>query len=101
MLKEELNKIIIEKNGFIIFKCHVQPGAKRNSIIGIYSDSLKISLSAPPIEGKANKELIKYLSKILNISKNSLTLLSGEKNKNKIIQCKISKADFLKRIYEL
>ena len=63
----------------------VQPGARKNSIIG-YSDSvLRVKIAAPPVEGKANKELIAYLSNILDVRKSAINIEKGQTSRNKLI----------------
>ena len=69
----------------IIISLHVIPNAPKNEIIGIYNNHLKIKIKAPPVEGKANEEIISLFKQILNISKNKIELLSGEKSKNKSV----------------
>ena len=70
--KEKYLLSVTEKEGWITFKCRVQPGASKSAVSGLYGDSLKICLSAPPVDGKANEELIKFLSKTLDIPKSSI-----------------------------
>jgi uncharacterized protein (TIGR00251 family) len=72
-------------NGIEI-KLWVQPRASKNKVIGPYSDSLKISITAPPVDGKANTEIIKFFSKALKISKSSIEILSGATGRNKRIK---------------
>ena len=63
----------------------VQPGVRKNSITG-YSDSvLRVKIAAPPVEGKANKELIAYLSGILGVRKSAINIEKGRTSRNKII----------------
>ncbi len=63
----------------------VQPGARKNVITG-YSDSvLRVKIAAPPIEGKANKELIAYFSDILDVRKSAITIEKGQTSRNKLI----------------
>ena len=86
------------------FKCKVITRSSRNEVLGIdglekldlnFADKkngendlpfLKIYLTAAPIRGKANKELIKLLSEKLNIGKNKIRIIKGEKSKEKIIE---------------
>ncbi|MEI6056325.1 MAG: DUF167 domain-containing protein [Lentisphaerota bacterium] len=89
---------ITEKDGWLTFKSRVQPGASKSSISGLYGDSIKITLNAPPVDGKANEELIKFLSKTLDIPKSSISIISGETNRSKLIKCRISKSEFLSKI---
>ena len=67
-------------------KVHVIPGSKLNQIVGYMDDgSLKIKLKAKPVEGKANKELIKYLSEVLEIKTSEIEIDSGLNSRNKKI----------------
>lgn len=63
----------------------VTPRAKLNEITGFTDDVLHVKVAALPDRGKANKELIDYLSKILSIKKSSLHLLKGHTSRNKVI----------------
>ena len=56
MTAETLSPLIRVNESGVFLSCHVQPGAKRTAVAGVYGASLKISLAAPPIDGKANKE---------------------------------------------
>ncbi len=62
---------------------HVQPGAKKDAVTGNFNGRLKISLSAPPVDGKANERLIRWLSKKLGLPRSSLTLVSGLASRDK------------------
>lgn len=89
---------LTEKDGYVTFKCRVQPGASKSSIAGLYGDSLKICLSAPPIDGRANEELIKFLSRTLDLPKSAVSIVSGETNRSKLIKCRILKSLFLSKV---
>ena len=64
---------------------HAQPNARQNEILGFEDGILRIKIAAPPVEGKANKELIAFLSKRLGVSKSSITIDHGQTGKNKVI----------------
>lgn len=88
-MKNLLKQIINLKPDGVTLSIKVIPGCPKCEIVGLYDDnSLKIKLCSPPIEGKANKECIKFLSKILNIPKSSFSIISGEKAKNKVLHIK-------------
>lgn len=72
----------------IVFKVFVQPRSSKNAIAGLYGDALKIKLTAPPVEGAANKMCIQYLAKCLKVSKSSLEIVSGQSNRNKMVLVK-------------
>lgn len=67
----------------LILRVHAQPRAAKDEIIGPHGDSLKIRITAPPVEGKANAHLIKFLAKAFGVSKSQVTLLSGETGRSK------------------
>jgi uncharacterized protein (TIGR00251 family) len=72
----------------VTFKIFVQPGSSKNMIAGLYRDSLKIKLMAPPVEGAANKMCIQYLAKSLEVPKSSLEILSGHTSRTKQVLLK-------------
>lgn len=64
----------------------VTPRAKKNEIVSILADStIKIKLAAPPVEGKANVELIKFLSKVLGVKKSNLEIVAGKTGRDKLV----------------
>ncbi len=70
----------------IAFKVHVQPGASCNRIVGLHGDAIKIKLTAPPVEGRANKACIEFLSKALNVAKAELEIATGQTSRLKLIR---------------
>lgn len=70
----------------LILRLYIQPGAKRNEIIGLMQDELKIKLATPALEGRANSALIKFLAQLFEVPKSKIVLKSGEKSRHKIIE---------------
>lgn len=64
---------------------HVQPGARKSEVAGEHGEALKIRLAAPPVEGKANAALLLWLADYLVVPRRSVSLLSGERNRHKIV----------------
>lgn len=64
----------------------VHPGAKRNAISGTHGDALKISLAAPPIDGRANAALIDFLAQRLNVPRLSIAFISGATSRTKVVR---------------
>jgi len=86
----------------IIVKVKIVPGSSKNKIIGVYNDSLKITITAPPVEGKANKKCIAYLAKYFDVAKSKIEIISGQTSKNKLIKIyDISKKEFLDKIEKI
>jgi uncharacterized protein len=65
---------------------YVQPGAKRSQVKGYYGEHIKIALAAAPIDGRANEELVSFLSSKLAIARSSITIISGERSRTKRVQ---------------
>jgi hypothetical protein len=70
----------------ITFTVRVQPRATKSAIAGEVEGSLKIKLAAPPVDGAANEELIRFLAKLFGVARRDVTILSGATAKTKIIQ---------------
>ncbi|MCX8083463.1 MAG: DUF167 domain-containing protein [Calditerrivibrio sp.] len=79
-------------------KVYVQPGSKKQCFDGFFNEHVKIKLKSPPLDGKANEELIDFLSEKLGISKKEIRLISGDKSRYKLIDIgsEIDIKDFLK-----
>ncbi len=76
----------------------VQPNARKNEIVGFQGDVLRIKIAAPPVNGKANRALIVFLSEVLGISKSNLDIDKGETAKTKVVRIAgISKALVIER----
>ncbi len=69
-----------------MLSCYIQPKSSRDEIVGLHGNSVKIRITAPPVHGKANTQLIKFLAKIFGVSKSSITIASGESGRNKVVR---------------
>ncbi len=70
----------------LVLYLYVQPNAKKDELIGEYGDNLKIRITAPPVENKANKYLLKFLAKTFGVSLSRVKLLKGENQRNKRVK---------------
>lgn len=70
----------------MVVNIKVEPRSSKSGIAGYYRDGLKVKLNSPPLEGKANKELIEILSREFKISKKDIEIIRGEKSKNKVVR---------------
>ena len=68
------------------FAVKVHPRAKKNAITGEVGDALKLSLTSPPVDGKANAACIEFFAKLLNLPSSSVTIASGQASRNKVIR---------------
>jgi uncharacterized protein (TIGR00251 family) len=68
-----------------LLRLTVVPGAQRTQVVGLYGDRLKVRLAAPPEKGAANRELLDFLARSLNLPKNSLRLTLGAQSRSKVV----------------
>lgn len=73
------------KNGIII-SVRVEPQTSKKGISGIAGNTLKVKLTASPVEGRANEQLIEVLSEAFNVKKTSIKILRGLTSKNKLVE---------------
>lgn len=78
--------IFKESSNAVTFAVKVVPRSRKNEILGSEGDALKVRLTAPPVEGKANAALIKFLAEVLGVSRAQIEIVSGEKSKQKIVR---------------
>jgi uncharacterized protein len=67
------------------FALRVQPRASRNAIAGVMGDAVKLAITAPPVDGKANQAVVEYLAELFDVAKSSIAIVSGETGRNKLI----------------
>ena len=85
MLKEYIEKF--EKEGEVYMRVKARPGAAKSEVKDILEDeTIKINISAAPEKGKANDELIKFLSKMFAVNKNNVKIISGKTDKVKLVK---------------
>lgn len=65
---------------------HVQPGAKRTEVAGTHGEALKLRLAAPPVDGKANAELVRYLADAFGVPVRQVVLVRGETSRHKLVR---------------
>ncbi|WP_058534319.1 DUF167 domain-containing protein [Legionella saoudiensis] len=81
----EANRWYQQDGSLITINVYVQPGAKHSEIAGLHGNALKIRLQAPPIEGRANAALIKFIAQLFEVSTRQVLLKRGEKSRHKTL----------------
>lgn len=72
-------------DGSVVLRLHVQPRAAENRIAGLQGGALKLRLSAPPVDGRANRAVLAFLAELLCLPKSALSLHSGEQSRQKTV----------------
>ena len=65
---------------------YVQPRASRTEVVGLHGDAIKLRVAAPPVEGEANDEVVRFIAKTLGISNSAVHIVSGETGRRKVIE---------------
>jgi hypothetical protein len=63
----------------------VKPNSSRNEVVGFNDEILQLKIAAPPVKGKANRELVAFISKLLGISKSKVQIVKGETSRTKVL----------------
>jgi uncharacterized protein (TIGR00251 family) len=86
------------EDGWVILSIKAQPAASRTKFAGILGEALKVTLAAPAVEGAANKELVKFLSKSFKVPKSDIEIVSGAASRTKRVRLPRTKEleDFIK-----
>lgn len=86
----------------VSFAVKVQPRARKNAITGVVGDALKLALTAPPVDGRANQAVVEFLADFFEITRSSITIASGETSRNKVIRIAgLTRQDVERRLAEI
>ena len=75
-----------ESNGAVTIAVRIVPRSSRNQVVGVDGEALKIRLTAPPVDGKANEALVKFLAEVFGVSLAQVEIMHGDKSKRKIVR---------------
>ena len=77
---------IQESSGSVTFAVKIHPRARKNAITGELGNALKVSLTSPPVDGRANEACIDFFAKLLKLPRSSVTIASGQTSRTKVIR---------------
>ncbi|XP_061578667.1 UPF0235 protein C15orf40 homolog isoform X1 [Cololabis saira] len=89
-----------DKNGAVTITVHAKPGSKHSSITDVSAEAVGIAIAAPPTDGEANAELIRYLAEALELKKSHISLDKGSRSRDKLIKVdsSLSPEEVLRRL---
>lgn len=76
----------METGGGISFSIRVHPCARKNAITGEVGNALKLSLTSPPVDGRANEACVAFFAEILKVPRSSITIAAGQSSRNKVVR---------------
>jgi uncharacterized protein len=92
---------IHESGDGVSFAIKVHPRAKKNAITGELGSALKLSITSPPVDGRANQDCIEFFAKLLKVPRSSVTIASGQSSRNKVVRvARLSADEVRQRIVE-
>ena len=88
------------KDEYVIMSIKAVPNSSKNLVSGLLDESLKLKIKAPAVEGAANKELVKFLSKLFKVAKSDVVFVGGETSKRKRLRFPLNEKikQFIKEI---
>ncbi len=99
-MSEILSNLIQNTEKGIVLNIKLTPNSSKNEIVGYNDDYLKIRISAPPNENKANKKLVEFISDWLKVPKSNISIISGDKSRiKKLLLKNIQEIDLTQKIY--
>lgn len=78
-----MNSLCQDKEGSVILAVYIQPRASANRIVGLHGQAIKLAITAPPVDGKANAAVIAFLANFFKLPKAAVTLKSGKQSRSK------------------
>lgn len=89
------------KNQDIILNIYIQPAARVSQLSGLHDGRIKLKVSAPPVDGAANKAVVDFFAKFFLVAKSKVLIISGEKSRNKVVLVKDYSPEVLEKIKEV
>jgi uncharacterized protein (TIGR00251 family) len=77
--------VTADKLGNIVIRIQAKPGAKQNAVTDIGNEAVGVQINAPPVEGEANTELVKYMAAVLGLRKSDISLDKGSRSRQKTV----------------
>ena len=88
-------------DGAVLLHIYVQPKASKSRIVGLYDGCLKLAVAAPPVDGKANEEVVRFLARLMDLPGRDIALHSGAQSRRKKVRIEAAFAEVLGRIEKI
>jgi len=90
---------IVERSEGCILPVRAQPGARKNAVLGEHAGALKLAVTAPPEDGRANHALVEFLRELLDLKRSQVDLLTGQTSRDKrFLLCGVTKAQLIAKL---
>lgn len=85
----------------LILALYIQPGSKLSVLSGVHGESLKLKVNSPPVDGRANLEVVSFIQTWLNLNKNQIELIKGHKSRYKQVKISAVTIDVIEKLSNL
>ena len=90
---------IVQQDGAVLLTVRVQARSAENRIVGSHAGALKVRVNAPPVDNRANAQLLDFLARLLHLSRRDITLVSGHRSRSKRVRVEgLSAIELTRRI---
>lgn len=90
----------VSPDGTVLIRVYVQPNASKSRLVGLHDGCLKLAVAAPPVDGKANKQVVKYLAGILDVPVREVIVKSGLQSRRKLVAVNVEDVNRIRSMIE-
>ncbi|HZP64377.1 MAG TPA: DUF167 domain-containing protein [Terriglobales bacterium] len=90
--------LIHESPSGVSFVVKVQPRARKNAITGVVGDALKLALTAPPVDGRANEACTEFFAELFGVPRSAVVIISGQSSRRKVVRVAGAQAEQLRKV---
>ncbi len=90
--------LIHESPSGVSFVAKVQPRARKNAITGVVGDALKLALTAPPVDGRANEACTEFFAELFGVPRSAVVIISGQSSRRKVVRVAGAQAEQLRKV---
>jgi uncharacterized protein (TIGR00251 family) len=95
-----MSYLTVNNDREVVLSLYIQPKSSRDRIAGLHDGALKMSITAPPVEGKANSRVIAFLARLLKVPKSAITIKSGQQSRKKRVAISGAAPENIREILE-
>jgi hypothetical protein len=93
-------KLAATARGSVRIEVHAKPRAKKSRVVGVHGDALSVTVAAPPVDGAANEELVRFLAELFDVAVGRVTLIRGTSGRMKLFEIDGTDLDAMRRALE-
>lgn len=92
-----MSYLIVKNDQEVVLNLYIQPKSSRDRIAGLHDGAIKMNITAPPVDGKANSRVIAFLARLLKVPKSAITITSGHQSRKKKVTISGFEPDYIRQ----